>query len=94
MRKSLSGGLAALSGFGLVVLWCTSALSQEVPRITKEEVKEVLGKPDVVVVDVRAAADWKDSTTKIKGAVREELGKIDSWMNNYGKDKTLIFYCA
>jgi hypothetical protein len=31
---------------------------------------------------------------KIKGAVREEPDKIDSWMGKYGNDKTLVFYCA
>jgi rhodanese-related sulfurtransferase len=31
---------------------------------------------------------------KIKGAVREDLEKVDTWMNKYPKDKTLVFYCA
>ena len=94
MKQTGIRGLAALLGFGLVVLLCTPALSQEVPRITKEELKEMLGKPEVIVLDVRAAADWKASTTKIKGAVREETDMIDSWMSKYSKDKTLVFYCA
>jgi rhodanese-related sulfurtransferase len=91
------GGIRQLSvilGFGLILLLCAPALSQEVPRITKEELKEMLEKPDIVVVDVRAESDWKASKMKIKGAVREEPEKIDSWMDKYSKEKTLIFYCA
>lgn len=94
MKQSGMRRVSAILSFGLILLLCAPALSQEVPRMTKEELKEMLGKPDVVVVDVRAGSDWKASTTKIKGAVREEPDKIDSWMGKYSKDKTLIFYCA
>ena len=94
MKQNGMRRLSAIWSFGLIFLLCTPVLSQEVPRISKEELKEILGKPDVVVVDVRAGSDWKASTMKIKGAVREEPDKIDSWMDKYGKDKTLIFYCA
>ncbi len=54
----------------------------------------MLGKPEVILVDVRTGADWSASTSKIKGAVREEPDKVDSWMNKYSKDRTLVFYCA
>jgi len=94
MKQNGMRRLSAIWSFGLIFLLCTPVLSQEVPRITKEELKGMLGKPDVVVVDVRAGSDWKSSTMKIKGAVREEPDKIDSWMDKYGKDKTLVFYCA
>jgi len=94
MKQNRMRRLSAIWSFGLIFLLCAPALSQEVPRITKEEVKEMLGKPDVVVVDVRAAGDWKGSTMKIQGAVREEADKVDSWMSKYSKDKTLVFYCA
>ena len=94
MKQNRMRELAAILSFGVILLLCSPALSQEVSRITKEELKEMLGKPDVVVVDVRAGSDWKSSTMKIKGAVREEPDEIDSWMNKYGKDNTLVFYCA
>jgi hypothetical protein len=94
MKKNGMRRLSLILSFGLILLLCAPALSQEVPRITKEELKERLGKPDVVVVDVRASRDWKGSTMKIKGAIREEDEKIDSWMSKYNKDQTLVFYCA
>jgi len=71
-----------------------SALSADAPRMTKEELKPLLGSPDLIVVDVRADKDWKDSDSIIKGAVREDPGKIGSWAKNYSKEKTLVFYCA
>jgi len=63
------------------------------PRITKEELKQLLGKPDVVIIDVRASGDWDASESKIQGAVREDPRKLGSWLENYSKDKTLVFYC-
>ncbi len=67
----------------------------KVPRITKEEVKSMIGNPDLIILDVRAAQDWKDSEWKIKGAVREDRrGKSNEWMDKYPKDKILVLYCA
>jgi hypothetical protein len=48
----------------------------------------------VWVVDVRTDLDWAASATKIKGAVRENPEKVDSWMAKYDKGKILVFYCA
>jgi len=74
---------------------CTTlAKSTDVPRMTKEELKTMLDSPDLVIIDVRQRMDWTDSDLKIKNAVREDPGAVDSWANNYPKDKTLIFYCA
>jgi len=72
----------------------TAAPFKSVPRIPKEEVKSLLGKPDIFIVDVRADRDWTDSDLKIKGAIREDPQTIESWANKYPKDKTLVFYCA
>jgi predicted sulfurtransferase len=94
MRQDGMNWLPIILSFGLILMLCAPAHSQDVPRITKEELKAMLGNPDVVVVDVRAGSDWRASTMKIKGAVREEPDKIDSWMSKYGRDKTLVFYCA
>ena len=67
----------------------------KVPRITKEEVKSMIGNPDLIILDVRAAQDWKDSEWKIQSAVREDRrGEASTWMDKYPKDKTLVLYCA
>jgi predicted sulfurtransferase len=80
-----------------LVLACAFALeglAADAPRITKEEVREMLGNPGVIVIDVRTGGDWNASDVKIQGAVREDPRSVDSWMDKYPKDKTLIFYCA
>jgi hypothetical protein len=62
--------------------------------ITKEELRPLLGRPDVVLIDMRFGHDWNDATLKIKGAVREDPMKPGQWLDKYPKDKMIIFYCA
>ena len=69
-----------------------SAASIEVPRISVEQTKQMLGSPEVVLIDVRTAKTWWRSRTKILSAVREEIGSEKKWAGKYPKDKTLIFY--
>ena len=71
-----------------------SAASIEVPRISIERTKQMLSNPDVVIIDVRTAKAWWRSTIKIKNAVREESGSLESLAEEYPKNKTLIFYCT
>ena len=70
------------------------ARANDVPRVTKEELKEQMDEPNLVIIDVRAASDWNGSKIKIKGVVREDPKKVDSWMSKYSKEKILVFYCA
>jgi rhodanese-related sulfurtransferase len=63
-------------------------------KMTQEELREKLGDPDLVVVDVRAESSWRSSKTKIKGAVREDPKGVEAWAHKYPKDKTLVFYCS
>lgn len=82
--------------FFLITLLACSALplSAQVPRMGKEELKAMLGKPDLIVFDVRTGSDWSGSDLKIKGAVREDPEDVGSWAKKYSKDKTLVLYCA
>jgi rhodanese-related sulfurtransferase len=92
MKKNLFIGILFLFlGMGMYV---TSVMSADVPRMTKDELKALLGSPDLLIVDVRLGRDWKESDLKIKGAVREESREVESWANKYSKDKTLVLYCA
>ena len=63
-------------------------------KITKEEFKGMLGKENVVIIDVRTLIDLKKSNQKIQGAVIEDLGKVETWMAKYPQDKTVVFYCS
>jgi rhodanese-related sulfurtransferase len=92
MKQSAMGWLGVALSLGVILAMVVPAMSQEVPRISKEDLKEMLGKPDLVIVDVRTDSDWNASTVKVKGAVREEPDKVDSWIEQYPKDKTLVLY--
>jgi len=83
--------------FALFLTGCLQnlALDAKVSRMTKEELKPLLGNPDVIVLDVRLAGEWKRDALKIQGAVREDPEKdYKIWASKYPKDKTLIFYCS
>jgi hypothetical protein len=87
--------LALVVVFALTGCLQNLGLDAKVPRMTKEELKPLLGNPDVIILDVRIADDWKKSDLKIKGAVREDPEKdYRSWASKYPKDKTLVFYCS
>jgi hypothetical protein len=99
MKKS--GSSAWL--FGLVALGLllsvipvigVSGAEKDPDRITVAQLKEMLGRHDVTLVDVRDPISWDKSDSKIRGAVRENPEQLTAWANKYPKDKTLIFYCS
>ena len=102
MRRLPKGGLVMkkkwLIGIPFILLgvgmFAKLLLSADVPRMTKDELKAMLGNPDLVMVDVRLGKDWTDSEMKIKGAVREDPRDVESWAKKYTKDKILVLYCA
>lgn len=80
---------------GFVWLGCAEkwSLQLRVPRITKEDLKPLLGNPDVIILDVRVEEEWKEGKWKIPGALREDPEKdINAWAGKYPKDKTVVFY--
>ena len=86
--------IATLIIFFMVGVSMRFAKSADAPRMTKDELKGMLGNPDLVIVDVRYGKDWTDSDLKIKGAVREDPKVFESWANKYPKNKTIVLYCA
>ncbi len=78
----------------VALVWEPSAMGADVPRITKEELKAMIGNPDVIIVDVRTNAGWSESKLKIKGAVREDPTQVKSWIEKYPPDKIFVFYCS
>lgn len=80
---------------GVVLLLSGADASAQVDRMSKEELKAMLGKPDVIIIDVRQPVDLAKSTMMIKGAVREDpKQEVKSWADKYPKDKTIVLYCA
>ena len=86
--------IAVMVSLALSCIICTIVLAEDVPRMTREELKGMLGSPNLVIIDVRANVDWLGSHLQIRGAVREDPKKVNSWMDKYPKDKTLVFYCS
>ena len=62
--------------------------------ISKDQLRENLTKPDVIVIDVRTPNDWDASQWKIQGAQRRLPTEAKQWMSEYAKDKTIVLYCA
>ena len=89
--KNVGSGILGLT---LLMAFSFPSLAADVPRITKEELKGMLGKENVVIIDVRSEIDQEKSNQKIQGAVIEDVGKVETWMAKYPKDKTFVFYCS
>jgi len=77
------------------------AANAAVPRITGAEAVALAGQPNVLIVDVRDAAEVKASG-KAKGAVTVSRGLIEfradpeapTYDPAFGRDKTIIIHCA
>jgi len=93
-RCSSHVGLLAVGLISVILLGGVAFAQQDIPRMTKEELRPLLGKADVAIIDVRSENDWKDSDMMIQGAVREDPLKAAEWMEKYSKEKTLVFYCS
>lgn len=92
-RRVWIAGVLAL-GLAVMLIGAGIARAGEVPRMPMDELKAQLGKPEVIVLDVRAAGDWKSSDMKIQGAVREDPADSKGWIGKYPKGKTIVLYCA
>lgn len=74
---------------------------EAVPAISPQDVRAMLGKPDVLLVDVRDPPEVAKSG-KLKGAVNVSRGMLEFRADPespyheapFGKDKTVILYCA
>ena len=78
------------------LLGCAQRWSAEdrTPRVSKEELRTMMGRPETVIIDARTEGGWRASRTKIKGAVRENPLDPERWAGKYSTDKVLIFYCG
>jgi rhodanese-related sulfurtransferase len=81
----LIGGCATIEGV---------PVSDQVPRMSIEDLKARLGSPDIVALDIRNGWSWKSSNMKISGAIREDPREFSRWYDKYPKDKTLVLYCT
>jgi hypothetical protein len=94
MKRTFAAILTLSMALSLLAVFSFNALAGSAPRMTKEELKSMLGNDKLAIVDVRRSKDWNSSEYKIKGAVRGDPDprKVASWANNYGKDRILVVY--
>lgn len=71
-----------------------SASASSVGLMPIETLAQMLGNPDLVILDVRTGRDWTSSAKKIKGAKRAAPGDFATWSGQYAKDKKIVLYCA
>jgi rhodanese-related sulfurtransferase len=93
MQKTKLWAMVMVVSLMVAFSWACSSAAES-PRIDKETVKGWLANPQVIIVDVRAGGDWQDSTTKIKGAVRQDPKAVQTWAASLPKEKKIVLYCA
>ena len=78
----------------LVVSGCANSpfADDAVPRMSKEDVKTQMGKPNLILLDTRTGSDWKNSDQIIQGAKRADPKNVSEWDDAYPKDATIVFY--
>ena len=80
----------------LLIIGLTHGLNasdaKSVPRISADQVNQLLGMPETVIIDVRKPRNWWRTNKKILSAVREDPSEVDQWALKYTKDQSLIFY--
>jgi rhodanese-like protein len=95
MKTSLSKIVLILASFViLAAMTGEAARAADVPRMTKEDLKAMLGDPDLIILDVRAGRDWNSSEFKIQGAERANPSDFSSWAGKYQVSQTIVLYCA
>jgi len=88
----LLAGLLISASLGWVAGWSPE---DKTPKMPKEELRLLLGSPEVVIVDVRLPEEWKKSDRKVQGAIYEDPETdIKKWADEYPRVKTLVFYCS
>ena len=74
---------------------------ETVPSISPEDARGMIGKPNVLLVDVRDPSEV-EKTGKLKGAVNVSRGMLEFRADpespyhdpDFSKDKSVILYCA
>lgn len=92
MKGAILMVLAAVLSVAVVVACAKTSPAEDVPKLAKEELKSMLGNPDIIILDVRPLEQWSRSDLKIPGALHEDPRDVKSWADKYPKDKTLVFY--
>jgi hypothetical protein len=64
--------------------------TEQVPRMTKEDLKTNLNNPDLKLIDVRVDKSYTSSQRKIERAVREAPDDLMAWSKKYPKSSRIV----
>jgi rhodanese-related sulfurtransferase len=79
----------------LAAAWLAGpALGQEVRYVDRDTLKSWLGRPQVLVLDVRQPGAWEHSDQKIRGALREDPNEVAKWGPGLPKNNRIVVYCS
>ena len=98
MKSFLTKAVGASVGlaFGVVSLvWSAGDLPfPDAPRISKEEVRNLIGKPNFYLLDIRPKEQWNAARLKLPSAIHEDPEETQEWASKYPKDAKIVTYCA
>src|SRR6202163_5131594 len=94
-------GMSEERPMALSVKQMMEAANAAVPKITPAQAREMIGKGNTLVVDVRDAPEVQNSG-QVAGAVHVSRGMLEFRADpespyhdkNFNRDKTVILYCA
>jgi hypothetical protein len=64
------------------------------PKVTKEQIKDLVGTRGFFLLDVRPNEQWNATQVKLPGAVHEDPEDVKDWVYKYQKDAKIVTYCA
>lgn len=67
---------------------------QKAELISPDQLQAMLDDPNLLIVDLRTAGDWQQSSKKIPGAVRHDHQNVESWAQGLDTKTTIVTYCA
>ncbi|MFN4986612.1 MAG: rhodanese-like domain-containing protein [Ignavibacteria bacterium] len=78
----------------ILIAAASVACAQQYKNVTAQEAKTMIGKGNVVVVDVRTPQEW--NAGHLSGAVLVDFydANFESNIKKVGKDKQVLVYCA
>jgi predicted sulfurtransferase len=68
--------------------------SENVPRMSVEDLNAMLDSPDLLILDVRTGQDWTGSEFQIKGAQRKDPRGFEGWVGQLPMGKRIVLYCT
>lgn len=94
MRKLIGAFLTIIMALASIHILPAASFSGDTNKMEKQELKNLLGNPDIVLIDARKMVDWTNSEEKIPGAIRRDPYYVSTWAQKFSKYKKLVIYSA